>query len=107
MVNDGGYRVLYLSARWTGGQESVRVVGSLIQSVREPQQFRHGNVQNFSANAFPPRRLDGAVACRRQPGSAVRPFCPSDDYWQVYFDMNRAISRFIGGLETNQQPSAG
>ncbi len=42
------------------------------------------------------------------PVLAVRPFCPSGDYWQVYFDTNRAISRFLaGGLERNQESNAG
>jgi len=29
------------------------------------------------------------------PVLAVRPFCPSENYWQVYFDTNRAIGKFL------------
>jgi small conductance mechanosensitive channel len=27
---------------------------------------------------------------------AVRPYCHTDHYWQVYFDMNRAIRETFG-----------
>jgi small conductance mechanosensitive channel len=29
------------------------------------------------------------------PVLAVRPFCPSENYWQVYFDTNRTIGKFL------------
>jgi small conductance mechanosensitive channel len=29
------------------------------------------------------------------PLMAVRPFCRSGDYWQVYFDTNRVISHLV------------
>ena len=71
-----------------------------------------------------PERLRALAACRKAaphvdiltfnptgPVLAVRPFCPfcpSGDYWQVYFDTNRAISRFLaGGLDRSQESSAG
>jgi small conductance mechanosensitive channel len=30
------------------------------------------------------------------PVLAVRPFCHNDNYWQVYFDTNAAISETLG-----------
>jgi small conductance mechanosensitive channel len=36
---------------------------------------------------------------------AVRPFCRSDDYWSVYFDVNRAINQVLLREQSRQRAS--
>ncbi len=81
------YRRVELFAQLAGGADLPRAIALLKDAVaRVPNTTATPavDVEILEFNEFGPKL-------------AVRPYCHSNHYWQVYFDTNRAIAAALGG----------
>jgi small conductance mechanosensitive channel len=80
------YRRVELFAQLAGGADLARAMALLKDAVSK--------VPNIAA--APPVDVEVLEFNEFGPKLAVRPYCHSDHYWQVYFDTNKAIAATLG-----------
>jgi small conductance mechanosensitive channel len=80
------FRRVDLTAQLPGGVDLDRTIQAMRERIRQ--------VPNVLAS--PPPSIEILSLGAAGPVLTVRPYCRSDDYWQVYFDTNRAISQVYG-----------
>ena len=82
-----GYRRVDLAAQLAGSADVHKAIALLKESVARVAniQAQQGvDVEIIEFNEFGPKL-------------AVRPYCHTDHYWQVYFDTNKTIADTLGG----------
>lgn len=81
------FRRVDLSAQIAGGVDPKEAIERLRRAATSVANVRTEPAPVVEIQEFNPR---GAVI-------AVRPFCANADYWQVYFDTNKAIAESLAG----------